>query len=157
MPDTTLRDEAGLRWGFLDTEEDPCVVVSERMELIYVNAAAQGLVPEGWFGKRCFEVLPTADEACAFHCPKIDAVNERDDTTTPQVVYCEEVLYKSNLSRLVLGVGLIPLGSERSERARAVFVLRDKDESADAAAFESMLLADARALRDRIMAQTPRS
>ena len=123
------------------------MVVSERIELVYVNGPARRFVPENWFGKRCFEVLPTADEACAFHCPKIDAVNE---STTPQVMYCEEVLYQSNLSRLVLGVGLIPLGADATDRARAVFVLRAKDESADAEAFETTLLEDARRLRARV-------
>ena len=149
MPDQTLQDETTLRWNFLETERDPCLVVSERMELVYVNEPARKLVPEQWFGKRCFEVLPTADEACAFHCPKIDAVN---DSTVPKVVYCEEVLYQSNLSRLVLGVGLIPLGVHATDHARAVFVLREKDESADAQAFETKLLEDAQGLRDRVSA-----
>jgi hypothetical protein len=140
-----------LRWSFLEDEGDPCLVVSERMELVYVNGAARSLVPDQWFGKRCFEVLPTVNETCAFHCPKIDAVN--DSTILPQVVYCEEVLYRGNLDRLVLGVGLIPLGAERTDRARAVFVMRTKDESANAAAFESQLLQDARRVRQRILAQ----
>ena len=153
MEDRTLLDEASLRWGFLENEGDPCVVLSERMEFIYVNGAARSLVPEQWFGKRCFELLPTVDETCAFHCPKIDAVNDSANPT--QVVYCEEVLYKGNLDRLVLGVGLIPLGEERADRARAVFVLRTKDESANAAAFESQLLQDARRVRQRVLEQAP--
>ena len=150
MQGPPLRDETSLTWSFLEDERDPCLVMSERMELVYVNGAARNLVPDQWFGKRCFEVLPTLDETCAFHCPKIDAVN---DAATPPVVYCEEVLYKSDLARVVLGVGLIPLGAERTDRARAVFVLRTKDES-DAAAFESQLLQDARRVRERILAQT---
>ncbi len=145
-----LRDEASLHWNFLEDEGDPCVVVSERMEFVYINGAARSLVPDQWFGKRCFEVLPTVDETCAFHCPKIDAVN---DSMTSQVIYCEEVLYKGNLDRVVLGVGLIPLGAERTDRARAVFVLRSKAESEDAAAFESQLLQDADRVRQRILAQ----
>ena len=43
-----------------------------------------------------------------------------------------KLLYKSNLARLVLGVGLIPLGVDATDHARAIFVLRPKDESADA-------------------------
>jgi hypothetical protein len=147
MQDPTLQDEALLRWNFLEDERDPCIVVSERMELVYVNGAAESLLPAQWFGKRCFELLPTADGACAFHCPKIDAVN---DSTVPEVVYCEEVLYKGNLARLVLGVGLIPLGADATDRARAIFVLRHKDESADTEAFEAQLLQDARHLRERV-------
>ncbi len=69
------------------------------------------------------------------------------------MVYCEEVIYKGNLDRLVLGVGLIPLGEEHTDRAWAVFVLRTKDESADAAAFESQLLQDAGLVRERILGQ----
>ncbi len=151
MEDRTLRDEASLRWAFLDDEEDPCMVLSERMEFVYVNGAARTLVPEEWFGKRCFEVLPTVDETCAFHCPKIDAVHDSADPK--QVVYCEEVLYSGKLERSVLGVGLIPLGEEHNDRARAVFVLRAKDDSANAEAFESQLLQDARLVRERIFGQ----
>ena len=81
----------------------------------------------------------------------MDAVH--DSVDPKQVVYCEEVIYKGNLDRLVLGVGLIPLGEEHTDRARAVFVLRTKDESADAAAFESQLLQDAGLVRERILGQ----
>ena len=151
MEERALRDEASLQWGFLDDEEDPCMALSERMEFVYVNGAARTLVPEEWFGKRCFEVLPTVDESCAFHCPKIDAVHGEGEPK--QVVYCEEVLYKGNLDRLVLGVGLIPLGEEHADRARAIFVLRAKDESTDAAAFESQLLQDAGLVRERVLRQ----
>ena len=151
MLDPTLQDETALQWSFLDDQHDPCVVVSERMEIVYINAAARGLVPLESFGKRCFEVFPVADQTCAFHCPKIDAVNEVSDTS-PKVAYCEETLYKANLDRVVLGVGLIPLGPARTDRARAVFVLRSRDGSADAPAFESQLLRDADVVRRRITA-----
>ena len=75
-PDSQLQDATALRWNRLEDEREACVVVSDRMELVYINSAARALVPREWFGKRCFEVLPTVDEACAFHCPKIRAVNE---------------------------------------------------------------------------------
>ena len=156
MSDPTLRDETALRWNFLDEEADPCIVVSERMELVYINAAAQTLVPQEWFGKRCFEVLPVVDETCAFHCPKIEAVND-PATTSPTVAYCEETLYKGNLDRLVLGVGLIPLGRAQSDRARAVFVLRTKDNAADEKTFETQLLRDAEDVRTRVVARLPQN
>ena len=112
-----LRDETALRWSFLEDERDACVVVSERMELIYVNTAARGLMPDGWFGKRCFEVLPVAGETCAFHCPKIRAVNE-----AAEIVYCEESVCAGGNDCAVFGVGLIPLGpggqETRSSRPR---------------------------------------
>ena len=130
MSDPALKDETALQWSFLDDEQDPCIVVSERMELVYVNTAAQELVPSEWFGKRCFEVFPVADQTCAFHCPKIDAVNDATDVTS-LVAYCEETLYTSNLDRVVLGVGLVPLGPARTDRARAVFVLRSRGDSAE--------------------------
>lgn len=154
MSDSTLRDEAALSWNFLEDEHDPCIVVSERMELVYINGAAQRLVPEEWFGKRCFEVFPVVDETCAFHCPKIDAVSESPETS-PKVVYCEETVYTGTLDRVVLGVGLVPLGEERADHARAVFVLRTKDASADARAFESNLLQDAEHVRQRVLSSLP--
>ena len=154
MSDPTLRDETALQWSFLDDEHDPCIVVSERMEFVYINAAAQGIVPSEWFGKRCFEVFPVVDQTCAFHCPKIDDVNEASDASC-NVAYCEETLYKGNLDRIVLGVGLIPLGPARTDRARAVVVLRSRDGSVDAQAFESQLLRDADVVRQRIATHLP--
>ena len=124
------------------------------MELVYVNTAAQGLLPEEWFGKRCFEVFPVADQTCAFHCPKIDAVSAASDSS-PRVAYCEETLYQSNLDRVVLGVGLIPLSAARRDRARAVFVLRKRDDADDPQAFESRLVGDAETVRHRIEAHLP--
>ena len=154
MSNPTLRDETALSWNFLEDEHDPCFVVSERMELVYINGAAQQLVPEEWFGKRCFEVFPVVDETCAFHCPKMDAVSESPETS-PKVVYCEEILYTAKLDRLVLGVGLIPLGADRADHARAVFVLRAKDTPGEPDAFESQLLQDAEAVRERVMSKLP--
>lgn len=154
MSDPTLQDEAALSWNFLEDEPDPCIVVSERMELVYINGAAQQLVPQEWFGKRCFEVFPIVDETCAFHCPKIDAVSESPETS-PKVVYCEEAVYTGTLKRVVLGVGLIPLGAERADHARAVFVLRSKDASAEARVFESQLLQDAEQVRQRVLSSLP--
>ena len=104
--DPTLRDETSPRWSFLEEESDPCVVVSEGVELIYVNGAVRSLVPDQWFGERCFEVLPTVDKTCAFHCPKIDAVN--DSAIPPRWS-----IAKRRSSQLVLSncaPGLAPLG-----------------------------------------------
>src|SRR4026207_479010 len=101
-PGSQLQDKTALRWSRLEDEREACVVVSDRMELVYINTAARELVPGEWFGRPCVEVLPTVDEACAFHCPKIRAVNEAVD-----VVYCEETLSAGNNARRVFGVGLI--------------------------------------------------
>ena len=109
-----------------------------------MNAAALELVEGAWFGKRCFEVLPVVDEACAFHCQKIRAVNESAD-----VVYCEETVAGSS-GRKVFGVGLIPLGPTSDDRARAVLLLRVREGSIDDSAFRAQLLADANSLARRI-------
>ena len=99
-----LRDETALRWGFMDEEADPCVVVSDRMEFVHINAAGRGLVPHEWFGKRCFEVLPVVDEKCAFHCPTIRAVAD-----SSAIVYCDEQVRVEGGACLQLGVAVIPL------------------------------------------------
>ena len=144
-PGSQLQDKTALRWSRLEDEREACVVVSDRMELVYINTAARELVPGEWFGKRCFEVLPIVDEACAFHCPKIQAVNESVD-----VVYCEETVFVGTNERRVFGVGLIPLGPGGDDRARAVLLLRAKGEAVEESAFRASLLTDAKSLARRI-------
>jgi len=143
-----LREEVALHWNWLEEERDPCVVVSERMEFVYANAAARGLVPEHWFGKHCFELLPVVDQTCAFHCPKITSVTEATD-----VVYCEETVCTREQACDVFGVGLIPLGTGRADRGRAVLLMRGKNVVTPEPEFEVRLLRDAEAMRDRIVAR----
>ena len=144
-PVSQLHDSAALRWSRLEDEREACVVVSDRMELVYINTAARELVPGEWFGKRCFEVLPIVDEACAFHCPKIRAVNESGD-----VVYCEETVFAGNNDRRVFGVGLIPLGPGGDDHGRAVLLLRAKGGSVEDRVFQAQLVTDAKSLARRI-------
>ena len=144
-PNSQLQDKAALRWSRLEDEQGACVVVSDRMELVYLNATALELVAGEWFGRHCFEVLPIVDQACAFHCPKIRAVNE-----SVEVVYCEETVSVGN-HRKVFGVGLIPLAASRDDHARAVLLLRAKEESVEDSAFRAQLLADAKSLEQRIV------
>lgn len=139
-----LQDESDLRWCWLEEEPDACVVVSERMELIYVNTAGRELVSGDWFGKRCFETFPVADETCAFHCPKIHDVSE-----SREVVYCEEMVRPSGHGPDTFGVGLIPLGANDG-RARAVFVMRKKEPGGNDTAFQAALLRDAEGIRRRM-------
>ena len=143
-PGSPLQDKTALRWSCLEDEREACVVVSDRMELVYINTAARELVPGEWFGKRCFEVLPIVDEACAFHCSKIRAVHESVD-----VVYCEETIGKGETGGPNFGVGLIPLGPTGAGRARAVLLLRAKDGSEEKA-FQAQLVLDAKGLAKRI-------
>lgn len=109
---------------------------------------ARTLVPEQWFGKHCFELLPVVDQTCAFHCPKITSVTEATN-----VVYCEETVCSHGRDCEVFGIGLIPLSTGRADRGRAVLLMRGKNVINPQADFETRLLADADAVRDRIVAR----
>ncbi|MFQ5760149.1 MAG: hypothetical protein ACE5HM_04150 [Acidiferrobacterales bacterium] len=144
-PISTLRDEAAVRWGFLEDETDACAVVSERMELVYLNTLARILTPPQWFAKRCFEVLPTTDEQCAWQCPTIAAVHQAEDIT-----YCEESLHGDDASVVILGTAVIPVARVREDESRALLLFRHKDESCDEAEFRKELLEDASRLQARV-------
>jgi hypothetical protein len=144
-PISTLRDEAAVRWGFLEDETDACAVVSERMELVYLNALARILTPPQWFAKRCFEVLPATNEQCAWQCPTIAAVHQAEDIT-----YCEESLHGDDASVVILGTAVIPLTRVREDESRALLLFRHKDESCDEAEFRKQLLEDASRLQTRV-------
>lgn len=115
------------------------------MEFVYANAAARQLVGGDWFGKRCFEVMPTTDQACAFHCQTIRAV-----TDSPEIVYCEESVDAGTDAARVFGVGLIPLGPKGSDHGRAVFLLRRKPVLGNPEAFKTQVLQDAVRLQREI-------
>jgi hypothetical protein len=140
-----LRDETSMRWQFLEEEADACAVVSERMELLYLNSAGRALALPDWFAKRCFEVLPVSDEGCAFHCPTIGAVSEAEEIT-----YCEESLIGNDAPDEVLGTAVIPLGGTGEDGAKALLVFRHKDPGTGEDAFRRKLLDDARDLHERI-------
>ena len=89
-----LQEESALRWGFLEQEKDACAVVSDRMELVYMNEPARRLVPLDWFGRRCFEVFPTANDLCAIGCLTRTAVHEAHE-----ILYCEEVCSRAMARR----------------------------------------------------------
>ena len=144
-PISTLRDEAAMRWGFLEDETDPCAVVSERMELVYLNALARILTPPQWFAKRCFEVLPATDEQCAWQCPTIAAVHQAEDIT-----YCEESLHGDDASVVILGTAVIPVAQVCEDESSALLLFRHKDESGDEAEFRKELLEDASQLQARV-------
>jgi hypothetical protein len=137
-----LEDESALRWGFLEEDPDACAVVSDRMELVYMNAPARKLVSRAWFGRRCFEIFPTANDLCAFRCPTMTAVHE-----SHEILYCEETLRGPEGPARELGVAVIPIGElEGSTRdsARALLLLRPKGEVT-----RETLLDVARGLRER--------
>ena len=102
--ESPFQDENAIRWAFLEQESDACAVVSERMELLYLNEAGRALTLPDWFAKRCFEVLPNRDEHCAWHCPTITAVSDAQEIT-----YCEEALSPADGAPMTLGTAVIPL------------------------------------------------
>jgi hypothetical protein len=110
------------------------------MELVYMNEPARKLVSESWFGRRCFEIFPTANDLCAFHCPTMTAVHESHD-----VLYCEETLRTPNGPVLELGVAVIPLEGVSQDEARSLLLLRPKSEST-----RDALLEEASKLRGRL-------
>ncbi|GMR24401.1 MAG: hypothetical protein BMS9Abin37_2938 [Acidobacteriota bacterium] len=132
-----LQDEDLLRWGFLEENGDACAVVSDRMELVYLNEPARALVPEEWFGRRCFEILPTANDLCAFNCPTVAAVHDAHE-----ILYCEEVLKAADGSTRKLGVAVIPLLGMSGDKARAVLLMRPQEDDG-----EEKLLSTARTFR----------
>ena len=132
-----LQDEDLLRWGFLEENGDACAVVSGRMEIVYLNEPARALVPEEWFGRRCFEILPTANDLCAFNCPTVAAVHDAHE-----ILYCEEVLKVPDGSTRKLGVAVIPLLGMSGDEARAVLLMRPQEDDA-----EEELLSTARKFR----------
>lgn len=137
-----LQDSDLLRWGFLEENGDACAVVSDRMELVYLNGPARALVPEEWFGRRCFEVLPTANDVCAFHCPTVAAVHD-----SHEILYCDEVLKTEDGKTRELGVAVIPLLGMSGDEARAVLLMRPKEVDGE----EEKLLATARQFRGDLL------
>lgn len=136
-----LQDEDLLRWGFLEENGDACAVVSDRMELVYLNEPARALVPKEWFGRRCFEVMPTANDVCAFNCPTVAAVHD-----SHEILYCEEILKAPDGTTKELGVAVVPLLGMSGDEARAVLLLRPKNASS-----EKELLASARVFRGELL------
>lgn len=129
------------RWRFLEAEKDACCVVTRRMEVVYLNEAARSLVPEPWFGSRCWEVFPVGEGACAGRCPAVRWV-----AASAADGYCEEVLSVHGRP-LVLGVAVLLL-QRRESPERSLLVLRPRGEE-DPEGFRERLLADGRRLRAR--------
>jgi hypothetical protein len=142
-----FKDENAIRWAFLEQEADACAVVSERMELLYLNGAGRALTLPDWFAKRCFEVLPNRDEHCAWHCPTITAVGKAEEIT-----YCEEALAPANGPSVTLGTAVIPMAHSAEDGAKALLLFRRKVSGDDQSRFQELLLADARDLHARVAA-----
>ncbi len=135
---TRRRVRLAYRWRFLEDERDACSVVTRRMEVVYLNAAARALVPSEWFGSRCWEVFPVGDESCAARCAAVSAVSKADE-----LIYCEETLHAADGSPIPLGVAVIPLHSAVLEGERALLLLRPKTHGRSADRFRRDLLEEA--------------
>lgn len=144
---TILKDENAIRWEFLEDQDDACAVVSERMELLYLNEAGRALTLPDWFAKRCFEVLPNRDEHCAWHCPTITAVGNAEEIT-----YCEEALAAADGTSVTLGTAVIPMEHSAEDGAKALLLFRRKGTESEQKYFQEKLLADARDLHARVAA-----
>ena len=136
------KEQLSLRWGFLEKQFDACSVVTRRMEVIYLNAAARSLLPPKWFGRRCWEVFPVGDRVCAPRCPAILAVSK------PQgITYCEETFYGRDGSPVPLGVAVIPLRVLPGGGGRAILLLRRNAPDIARDVFQRELLEQAGKLR----------
>ena len=125
------------RWSALEALTDPCGVVSNRMEVLYLNAAARALVGPTWFGRRCWQVFPVKEATCAARCPVVTTALQ-----SGQILYCEEHLSPRESAQITVGVAVIPLESASPNDERALLLLRLK--AADAGeGFRQQLLADA--------------
>lgn len=143
--ESILKEETAMRWGFLDDETEPCAVVTERMELVYLNGLARVLTPPEWFAKRCFEVLPVTNEQCAWQCPTITAVHEAKELT-----YCEEHLRQDDGGTIDLGTAVIPLSRSCEDGAKALLMFRLKEEGVEGSEFQKELLRDASNLQAQL-------
>ena len=142
-----FKDENAIRWEFLEQQQDACAVVSERMEVLYLNAAGRALSLPDWYAKRCFEILPNVDGQCAWHCPTITAVSNAREIT-----YCEEALGVAGEPSVTLGTAVIPMEHSEEDGAKALLLFRRKSGDADQQQFREELLADARELEAQVAA-----
>lgn len=142
------------RWAFLEQRADPVAVVTRKMEVVYLNALARAVVTPSWVGRRCWEVFPVGESACAAKCLAVKAVGAGDE-----IIYCEETIWPGG-APLRLGVAVVPLPlplpltAETTPGAaeRALLLLRPRPEAngdgVGGTQFQQALLADARALRE---------
>ena len=137
-----MREDEPARWSFLEEESDGCCVVTRRMELVYLNAVARSLVPGDFLGRRCWEVFPVGDQACASRCPAVRAVSKAE---ADAIVYCEETLHVAG-GPVTLGVAVIPLQMAQEGRERGLLLLRPKTAGSSDEAFRQELLEHARRL-----------
>lgn len=131
------------QWRFLERHPDACGVVTRRMEVIYLNAAARMLVPRGWFGCRCWKAFSSANPACVRCCPVIRAI-----AASFGICYCEETIFRPDQSPLLLGAAVIPVPSAAGD-GPVLLLLRPNPEGPSAKTIRQDLLDEAGRLHDR--------
>ena len=136
------------RWNFLEPEHDPCGVVSQQMEVLYLNVAARLIIPAGWFGRRCWQAFPVDDDRCASRCLAVWAVGHSNE-----IVYCEETIHPGRGAPTMVGVAVIPLGSMQADGEQAILLLRPKLADCAGDTFKRMLLEDGKRLQSRSFEQ----
>jgi hypothetical protein len=136
------RERLAFRWGFLEREPDACAVVTRRMEVVYLNAAASSLVKPGWFGSQCWDVLLVEEAWCPAGCPVVGAVFRADD-----IIYCEETIRAHDGSPVPVGIAAIPVRVPCEEGEQALLLLRPAPPDAAREVFRRELLERAGKLR----------
>lgn len=135
-----LQRRAARQWGFLENHTDACGVVTSRMELVYLNAAARKLVPAKWFGCRCWQAFPVR-AGCAACCPVVRAV-----IASAAACYCEEMIRPPDGGPpLQLGLAVVSAPDGAVDGA-ALLVMRPKRAGESADALRQPLLAEAERL-----------
>ncbi|MBI4585529.1 MAG: Crp/Fnr family transcriptional regulator [Planctomycetes bacterium] len=127
-------------------------MVTKRMELLYLNAAARSLARARWFGKRCWEVFPGGDKRCASRCPAVRAAASGRES-----IYCEETVYSHDGSPIERGVAAVPFLTKGENGERALLLFRPKEEGKSDKAFRNELLEHARILSSSFSWEKPGS
>jgi hypothetical protein len=112
------------------------------MELLYLNATARALARPQWLGHRCWQVFPVADQSCAARCPVSQAIRG-----LKEISYCEETIYPSGQSPLVLSVAVIPLPGLTDEEPNALIFMRPKAKTRAGDSMGADMIEEARELQ----------
>ena len=126
-------------WSFLEDQPVACGVITQRMEVVYLNEAARSLAAPEWFGSRCWQVFPVEDPSCASSCRVPKAISDATEIT-----YCEEQLRPDAQPSITVGVAVIPWRGEHEDDLHGILLLQARPPGTEAVAFRKQLLGRAR-------------
>lgn len=130
------------QWGILDDHPDACGIVTPRMELLYLNAAARRLAPSQWLGRRCWQAF-AAGAGCTAGCPVFRAVTSASSAAS----FCEETICLPGAGGPIrLGLAAVPAPPGMADGA-ALLVMRPIPAGESVEALRVPLLAEAERLR----------